>query len=241
MDVELTSSPGRVDTHRLPGMSDGLDALLDGQLAYYRARAPEYDEVYAERGFRHLTDLVERLPVSGDVLELACGTGQWTVRLAQRATHVTAVDGAPEMLDIARRRVEAAGLVATFEQADLFAWQPRRRYDTVFFAFWLSHVPPQRFAAFWATVARAVRPGGRVVFVDTDAAERDTERVVPGDRATVLRTLKDGSEHEIVKLFHDAGGLAAELGKLGWTAQVDPADGGFIRGVARLTDRSARD
>ncbi|MEV0130710.1 class I SAM-dependent methyltransferase [Dactylosporangium sp. NPDC050688] len=221
-------------------MSDGLEALLDGQLAYYRARAPEYDEVYAERGFRTLTGLVEQLPVSGDVLELACGTGQWTVRLAQRATHLTAVDGAPEMLDIARRRVEAAGVTATFEQVDLFAWQPRRRYDTVFFAFWLSHVPPQRFAAFWAMVAQAVRPGGRVVFVDTDAAERDTERVVPGDRATVLRTLKDGSEHEIVKLFHDADGLAAELGKLGWTAQVDPAAGGFIRGVATLTDRSAR-
>ena len=226
-------------------MSDGLEALLDGQLAYYRARAPEYDEVYAERGFRTLTGLVEQLPVSGEVLELACGTGQWTVRLARRATQLTAVDGAPEMLDIARRRVEAAGVTAgvavTFEQVDLFAWRPRRRYDTVFFAFWLSHVPPQRFAAFWAMVAQAVRPGGRVVFVDTDAAERDTERVVPGDRATVLRTLKDGSEHEIVKLFHDADTLAAELGKLGWTAQVDPAAGGFIRGVATLTDRSARD
>jgi demethylmenaquinone methyltransferase/2-methoxy-6-polyprenyl-1,4-benzoquinol methylase len=222
-------------------MSDGLDGLLDGQLAYYRARAPEYDEVYGERGFSSLTDLVEELPIGGDVLELACGTGQWTVRLARTAGHVTAVDGAPEMLEIARRRVEAAGLTATFEQADLFAWRPQTRYDTVFFAFWLSHVPPQRFAAFWAAVAAAVRPGGRVVFVDTDAAERLTERAAPGARETVLRTLKDGSEHEVVKLFHDAAGLAAALGKLGWTAQVDPADGGFIRGVATLTDRSARD
>ncbi|MFC4042954.1 class I SAM-dependent methyltransferase [Dactylosporangium siamense] len=222
-------------------MSDGLESLLDGQLAYYRARAPEYDEVYGERAFRSLTDLVDELPVGGDVLELACGTGQWTVRLAGRADHLTAVDGAPEMLDIARRRVEAAGLTATFEQRDLFSWRPQARYDTVFFAFWLSHVPPQRFAAFWAAVAGAVRPGGRVVFVDTDAAERLTERAAPGDRATVLRRLKDGSEHEVVKLFHDAAVLAADLAKLGWTAQVDPADGGFIRGVARLTDRSARD
>ncbi len=222
-------------------MSDGLETLLDGQLAYYRARAPEYDEVYAERAFQTLTDLVDDLPIGGDVLELACGTGQWTVRLAGRAAHLTAVDGAPEMLDIARRRVSSRGLTATFQQADLFAWRPARRYDTVFFAFWLSHVPPQRFAAFWAAVAGAVRPGGRVVFVDTDAAERATERAAPGDRETVLRTLKDGSEHEIVKLFHDAAGLADQLRKLGWTAQVDPADGGFIRGVATLTDRSARD
>ncbi|MEV4514783.1 methyltransferase domain-containing protein [Dactylosporangium sp. NPDC049525] len=222
-------------------MSDGLDGLLAGQLAYYRARAPEFDEVYGERGFSSLTDLLDELPIGGDVLDLACGTGQWTVRLAPRAAHLTALDGAPEMLDIARRRLEAAGLTATFQQEDLFAWRPQRRYDTVFFAFWLSHVPPQRFVAFWAAVAAAVRPGGRVVFVDTDAAERETERAAPGGRETVLRTLKDGSEHEVVKLFHDAAGLAAALRKLGWTAQVDPADGGFIRGVATLTDRSARD
>lgn len=222
-------------------MPDELEVLLNGQLAYYRARAPEYDEVYGERSFRRLTELVDVLPIGGDVLELACGTGQWTVRLAGRAARVTAVDGAPEMLDIARRRVGAAGLSATFERADLFAWRASRRYDTVFFAFWLSHVPPQRFAAFWAAVAGAVRPGGTVVFVDTDAGERATERAAPGARDTVLRRLRDGSEHEVVKLFHDATGLAAELAKLGWTAQVDPTGDGFIRGVATLTDRSARD
>jgi 2-polyprenyl-3-methyl-5-hydroxy-6-metoxy-1,4-benzoquinol methylase len=214
-------------------MSDGLDGLLDGQLAYYRARAPEYDEVYAEPGFQALTELVEELPIGGDVLELACGTGQWTVRLARRAARLTAVDGAPEMLEIARRRVEAAGLTAVFQQEDLFAWRPRRRYDTVFFAFWLSHVPPSRFAGFWAAVAGAVRPGGRVVFVDTDAAERQTERAAPGGRETVLRTLRDGSEHEVVKLFHDAAGLGAELGNWGgphrWTPPAEGSSGGLLR------------
>jgi demethylmenaquinone methyltransferase/2-methoxy-6-polyprenyl-1,4-benzoquinol methylase len=221
-------------------LMDGLDELLDGQLAYYRARAPEYDEVYGQREFSSLTGIVEELPVGGEVLELACGTGQWTVRLARVAAHLTAVDGAPEMLDIARRRLRDAGLTATFERADLFSWRPRRRYDTVFFAFWLSHVPPQRFAGFWAAVADTLKPGGRVVFVDTGAAERGSERAAPGARDTVLRTLRDGSEHEVVKLFHDAAGLAAELAELGWTAQVDPTGEGFIRGVATLTDRSAR-
>jgi hypothetical protein len=28
--------------------------------------------------------------------------------------------------------------------ADLFAWSPERRYDVVFFGFWLSHVPLER-------------------------------------------------------------------------------------------------
>jgi trans-aconitate methyltransferase len=55
---------------------------------------------------------------------------------------VTAVDAAPEMLALARQRVR--DLPVEFVQADLFAWQPPRRYDTVFFAFWLTHVPPAR-------------------------------------------------------------------------------------------------
>jgi trans-aconitate methyltransferase len=93
------------------------------------------------------------------VLELACGTGHWTPLLAARARSVTAVDAAPEMLAVARQR--ARGLPVQFIQADVFGWQPPRRYDTVFFACWLTHVPPARFAAFWSMVGMALAPGGQ--------------------------------------------------------------------------------
>lgn len=53
-----------------------------------------------------------------------------------------------------------------FIQADLFAWEPDRRYDVVFFGFWLSHVPPARFGSFWALVADCLKPQGRVFFAD---------------------------------------------------------------------------
>lgn len=213
-------------------MTGDRDALLDGQLAYYRKRAGEYDEVYQERGFVELTGIAETLPIEGDVLELACGTGQWTARLAGRARSWTALDGAPEMLAIARERAPAG---VEFRQVDLFRWAPDARYDTVFFAFWLSHVPPERLAAFWTTVGAALRPGGRAVFVDTDAAEAALERLDARRPSIVRRRLNDGSEHDIVKTFHDPAGLTATLTGLGWTARVAPAPGGFIWGVATLT------
>ncbi len=80
-------------------MGNDDEALLVEQIAYYRARAAEYDRVYAEReDVRELLALFGDLPVVGDVLELACGTGQWTRLLAARARSVTALAAAPEML-----------------------------------------------------------------------------------------------------------------------------------------------
>jgi hypothetical protein len=45
--------------------------------------------------------------------------------------------------------------------ADIFNFGPTERYDTIAFGFWLSHVPKERFAAFWEMLAAALIPGGR--------------------------------------------------------------------------------
>ncbi|KOG88170.1 methyltransferase type 11, partial [Streptomyces varsoviensis] len=152
-------------------------ALLAEQMAYYRAGAAEYDRPYAEReDLRALPATLDDLPIAGDVLELACGTGRWTPLLAARARSVTAVDAAPEVLSLARARTPHTHV--QFVQADLFTWRPSRRYDTVFFAFWLSHVPPARLPDFWQTVAGAIAPGGRAVFIDDGPAEAAVEEVL---------------------------------------------------------------
>jgi SAM-dependent methyltransferase len=84
--------------------------------------------------------------------------------IAQRAPSVTAVDGAPEMLEVAAASQPGANV--RFEQVDLFSWRPERRYDAAFFGFFLSHVPEERFENFWELVGDALVPGGSVVFVD---------------------------------------------------------------------------
>ncbi|MGY4905556.1 class I SAM-dependent methyltransferase [Streptomyces sp. 900116325] len=95
------------------------DALLAEQMAYYRAGAAEYDRPYAEyEDLQKLLAVVDELPIAGDVLELACGTGQWTTLLAARAHSVTAVDAAAEVLALARART--ASPIVQFLEADLF-------------------------------------------------------------------------------------------------------------------------
>ncbi|MBG0850432.1 class I SAM-dependent methyltransferase [Streptomyces spinoverrucosus] len=207
------------------------DALLAEQMAYYRDGAAEYDRPYAEReDLRELLAVVDDLPIAGDVLELACGTGQWTPLLATRARSVTAVDASAEVLAIARVRATSAKV--RFVRADLFEWRPQRRYDTVFFAFWLSHVPPTRLPDFWQTVAAALGPGGRAVFVDDGPAGARGEEVLADHPVpAAVRRLDDGSRYRIVKVFHDPRTLTDDLTALGWSARIRPVAGNFV-GVA---------
>jgi len=212
-------------------MSGDDDALMGEQIAYYRAGAAEYDRPYAEREeLQRLLTLVDDLPIAGDVLELACGTGQWTPLLAARARSVTALDAAVEVLAVARARTASPNV--QFVQADVFEWQPPQRYDTAFFAFWLSHVPPARLPEFWNTVAAVLAPGGKAIFIDDGPAVAASEEVLAdGSVPAVLRRLDDGSRYRIVKVFHDAGTLAGDLTALGWSARVRSVDGSIV-GIA---------
>jgi len=98
------------------------DEVLADQVGYYRRRAGEYDvtaygEVAAARA--RISRLVVEMHPTGTVLEIACGTGLWTEALAGLADAVTAIDAAPEVVDIARERVTSANV--TFEVADVFS------------------------------------------------------------------------------------------------------------------------
>jgi SAM-dependent methyltransferase len=211
-------------------MEDDVEALLAEQLAYYRAHAPDYDIAYLDNDW---DQSIEELPITGDVLELACGTGHWTPLLAARARSVTALDAAPEALALARQRVQ--GLAVEFIETDVFAWEPPRRYDTVFFAFWLTHVPPSRFADFWAMVGAALARDGRVCFLDDASQARASERELANQATpTVWRPLRDGSEHRVVKVYYSPGELATRLAELGWSAEVRETSTPLLVGTARL-------
>ena len=210
--------------------------LLEGQLAYYRARAGEYDEWFRRQGrhdrgpewnrrwFDELEEVrgeLDRFRPAGEVLELACGTGLWTVELVRHAASVTAVDASPEVIEINRARLRDAGHEQTvrYVRADLFDWRPDSPYDAVFFGFWLSHVPPARFERFWDLVRSALKPGGRAFFVDSLRTEPWAEKRLLGRDPrghTTVRRLNDGREFRIVKIFYDPVELEGRLADLGW-------------------------
>ena len=161
------------------------------------------------------------------MLELACGTGQWTATLAKHASELTALDSSPEVIAIASSRVRDD--LVRFIQADIFAWQPDGRYDAVFFGAWLSHVPPQRFDRFWALVAECLDHGGRVFFIDELPAVAALEQVIPGAVApAVERPLRSGARYRTVKVFYQPDELVERLAALGWKITVHPVGWRFF-------------
>jgi len=208
---------------------DELGPVLDEQATYYQAIAGEYYDHYLDLpGGEELTAALDAFRPAGSVLELACGRGAWTSQLLRHATDVTAVDASPEMLAIAATRADSER--ARFIQADLFAWEPDRRYDVVFFGFWLSHVPPARFKPFWSLVADCLKPHGRVFFAD-DAYRTPGELVEGPSSPVIRRQLDDGTPYRLVKVPHQPASLQEQLKRIGWSITVTPTTGLFYWGA----------
>jgi SAM-dependent methyltransferase len=206
------------------------DQLLTEQRDYYSALAPEYlDQGLDFPGADELTDALDSFRPAGRVLELACGPGVWTRQLLRHASDVTAVDASPEMLAIAAGRVPG-GAPVRFVEADLFTWEPDRRYDVVFMGFWLSHVPDDRFESFWSLAAAALAPRGRVFFADD--GYRTPEELIEGPASsTIQRRTPDGTAYRIVKVPHEPADLERRLRGLGWDITVTPTAGPFFWGA----------
>jgi SAM-dependent methyltransferase len=208
--------------------------LVNEQIEYYRARAHEYDltssppgDPFASYG-QELEMALDRFRPTGRVLEIASGTGAWTLHLLRYASSITALDSSMEMHELSRRRTGGDPRVR-YVSADVFSWEPDGTYDVVFFANWLSHVPIGRLDRFWETVRGSLAPGGRVFLADEleDAWRCEDlfrEDFVDDPSVSVVhRTLLDGRTFRVVKVFWNPDELRSRLVRDGWDVKIHPA------------------
>ncbi len=216
--------------------------LLQEQIDYYRARASEYDEWFYRQGrYDHgdentqwfaevevIQQALHALSSQDRILELACGTGIWTQELVKLGTHITALDASPEMININRAKVQSDKV--TYQQADLFAWQPTQTYDMVFFSFWLSHVPSEKLYSFLEMVSTALKPKGILFLIDSRRVASSTakDHHIPDEGTSLTRRLNDGREYQIVKIFYEPTTLESHLAEAGISGQVNQTDNYFI-------------
>jgi len=209
---------------------------------YYQARAPEYDDWYLRRG-RYARGAIhdaawaaeldaagrwlDGLSMSGEIVELAAGTGWWSPLLATKG-ELSLYDAAPAPLDRARERLVAHGLRAHLHVRD--AWEPADRHvDAVFTGFWISHVERGRLAEFLAIVRGWLKPGGLFALIDSlpDPASGAADHPVSGDDRSIRR-LDDGRTFTITKVYYTIDELTVALNEAGFVDIQGAVTGRFF-------------
>jgi SAM-dependent methyltransferase len=110
------------------------------------------------------------------VLDLGCGPGLWTTRLARAGARVTGIDFSARSLAHARETAARDGLDVTYLRADYLSWEPDQCYDlvTMIMRDYGAMNPEQRLTIL-RKVERMLEPAGRFVF-DVDSMTRFAAR-----------------------------------------------------------------
>jgi len=184
---------------------------IEAMKSYYDKHAPWHDECMSYTDNEHMEQLLKPIVeavipyiANRSVLEIACGTGNWTEVITKRASSVLAIDSSPDVLDIARKKLEHLPNV-TFQETDAYTLEGiTGSFDVAFAADWWSHMPISSIGLFLENLHKRLRTGSRIIFIDMTMREVfENENVfydADGNRVS-LRALPDGSEFEVIKNF----------------------------------------
>ena len=188
---------------------------------YYRRRAGEFEAVYdradpARRAeIKRLSQAAQAALRGRRVLEVACGTGYWTRFVSEAAREIIATDSVEEVLNVARRKTYQCPVTFRLEDAYRLSFEADA-FDGGLANFWFSHIPKHRIDRFIAGFHRTLRPQSRVFLADNVLVPDVGGELIgrAGDDNTYRhRTLRDGSEHVIIKNYYSAEDLMAIFGQ----------------------------
>jgi ubiquinone/menaquinone biosynthesis C-methylase UbiE len=118
---------------------------------------------HIERVYRRVAELVH----GTDVLDVGCGTGNMTVRLARRGLRVVGVDLSPEMLAVARKKLPTGSVrwlqTGAAELTDHF---PERSFDTIVSILLFSEQSDAEQRLVLRQCHSLLRPDGRLIVAD---------------------------------------------------------------------------
>lgn len=127
---------------------------------------------------------------AGDVLALACGSGQLIVPIASTGLSATGLDQSSNMLSAASRRAAASNVRVEFIEGDMRQFDLGRRFSLIFVArnslLHLSEL--DEFAAFFSSVRRHLKPDGVLAFDIFNPSLRLLSRP-SGERFHVMRAI----------------------------------------------------
>ncbi len=130
----------------------------------------DFDRIalYDNEGWNHNNHyhsfLLKQLPNKGKiVLDIGCGTGEFSRLLAQRFNQVIAIDLSSKMIEVAKQRSQNYRNI-DFQIADILQWHfPREKFDAITSIATLHHLPVENLLP---NLQAALKPGGKLVILD---------------------------------------------------------------------------
>ena len=109
-----------------------------------------------------------RLAGCREILLLGEGDGRCAERLAALLPHarITCVDSSLGMIERAARRLAGAADRVRFEYADIFEYNPGKKFDAVATFFFLDCFTPEQVASIVSRTSTSLRPGATWLFSD---------------------------------------------------------------------------
>ena len=196
------ADPGASDRARLAVVRADRAAAVD---SWFAAHASEWSQERALHSSEAAVEAAIRTALGqdslGDLVDVGTGTGRMIEMLAGQATSVLGLDRNPEMLRIARNRLDAAGLTAARVQTgDMYHLPLAAGACDTLVLHQVLHFADNP-AAVIDEAARVLRPGGRLLVIDLMPHNREDLRV---DR----RHLRLGFADDAVRGWMNSNGLA---------------------------------
>jgi len=118
---------------------------------------------------RFLDEIGQYLPAAGRVLDIGCGFGLFSLYYASQAPGLAlrGLDLNPRRIAMARRAAVRLGLASvSYEVADARDFRCDGEYDAAYMLDIVHHVDEENVPPLIAELAKAVRPGGRLLIKD---------------------------------------------------------------------------
>lgn len=172
-------------------LDSATDEMKEEIRNIYNRLATEYDERIPGSGpadelftATESAFLLDRVQPGEHVLDIGCGTGRFTVPMAESGAQVSGLDLSQGMLDVLGAKLSDKGLKADLRQGDMSRMPfPDNSFDVVTSMLALMHVPLADRPAVFREVSRVLKPGGRMLLGVKNGI---FERLFTGDRfATV--------------------------------------------------------
>ncbi len=200
-------------------------SLVEEMNCYYEARAPWHDQYMdihsreqTSQRFKNVIATIEPYLKRKRVLEIACGTGNWTQLIAPIAASVVAIDSSPTSLAMARAKLVTCKNVQLIQDDAYQLIHLSGHIDAVFMADFWSHIPKKLIHPFLNNLRGRLAPKAAGIVLDMSRKthfEKEDSRIDADGNRISLRRLPDGREFQVVKNFPSETDLRDAIMPLG--------------------------